>query len=82
MFDLKQYLTEHRTVLNENEVLGDFMTLQRELKDFATQDRFAAYKLDPSAPDYDSKLEQQVKPAIQQVRQALNKLESLLARYK
>lgn len=79
MFDLKQYLTEHRTVLNE-EALGDFMTLQRELKDFATQDRFAAYKLDPSAPDYDPKLEQQVKPAIQQVRQALNKLESLLAR--
>lgn len=83
MIRLKNLLQEaHRRPMLNEDALGDFMTLRRELKDFAAQDRFAIHKLDPSSPDYDPVVDRQVKSAIEQVHQSLNKLESLIARYK
>ena len=80
MFDIKKFLTENRIPLHEaGGALSTFLKLQREMKEFGDND-LAAYKVDPSYPQYDHTAAQEVERQAKIIRAAIGKLEKLLAR--
>ena len=80
MFDIKKFLVENRIPLHEaGGALSTFLKLQREMGEFAKND-LAAYKIDPSYPNYDHKAAMEVERQDKVIRTAVKKIEQLLAR--